>query len=340
MTYNSAHSRKVASDAGFRVFRFVVLCLLLLPALLLCPGCLKPPDLTGCNRLEIQCPDGALIYFFGGGEKEPIFSRQEKQYIGSFDTWVVKDQDIIKAFARDVSRGSYRGQLPRGFTSSPGLKIICYRNGERIASFEAWYREITTEDDKIFKYPRKVLDLSMLDPPEIRPFMLRYQCKFKISRLCNTFGGLLLREREKVSSYPDPNQWCDAVVKVLQNPEDFPCTYWGPYSDTDIAKVFTCLSARESTKAEDTDARPSDPNLTKRIKPLWESHFAMNPNCEPNSPPDTVLLFETKAGWNQYGGPELFTFDNHDPRGGVVRLNDDTVKFIRTREELQQLRWK
>ena len=53
-----------------------------------------------------------------------------------------------------------------------------------------------------------------------------------------------------------------------------------------------------------------------------------------------VLLFETKAGWNQHGGPELFTFDNHEPKGGCVLLNDGTVKFIRTEEELQKLRWK
>jgi hypothetical protein len=66
----------------------------------------------------------------------------------------------------------------------------------------------------------------------------------------------------------------------------------------------------------------------------------MNPNCKPDSPPDMVLLFETKAGWNQHGGLELFTFDNHDPKGGCVLLNDGTVKFIRTPEQLQQLRWK
>jgi hypothetical protein len=66
----------------------------------------------------------------------------------------------------------------------------------------------------------------------------------------------------------------------------------------------------------------------------------VNAGSEPNSPGDMVLLFETKAGWNQHGGPELFTFDNHDPRGGCVLLNDGTVKFIRTEEELKQLRWK
>jgi hypothetical protein len=70
-------------------------------------------------------------------------------------------------------------------------------------------------------------------------------------------------------------------------------------------------------------------------------HYAMNPDCEPNSPPDTVLMFETTAGWNQHGGPELFTFyHHHDPRGGCVLLNDGAVKFVRTEEELQQLHWK
>lgn len=69
-------------------------------------------------------------------------------------------------------------------------------------------------------------------------------------------------------------------------------------------------------------------------------HYAMNPNCGVDSEPNTVLLFETQAGWNRHGGPELFTFDNHDPRGGCVLFNDGTVKFIRTEEELKQLRWK
>jgi len=69
-------------------------------------------------------------------------------------------------------------------------------------------------------------------------------------------------------------------------------------------------------------------------------HYAMNPLCTPASAADTVLLFETKVGWNQHGGPELFTFDNHDPKGGLVLLNDGTVKFIRTEEELKELRWK
>jgi hypothetical protein len=69
-------------------------------------------------------------------------------------------------------------------------------------------------------------------------------------------------------------------------------------------------------------------------------HYALNASWEPNAPPDTVLLFETQAGWNQRGGPELFAFDHHDPEGGCVLLYGGTVQFIRTKEDLAQLRWK
>ena len=67
--------------------------------------------------------------------------------------------------------------------------------------------------------------------------------------------------------------------------------------------------------------------------------YAMNPNCRVDSDPNVVLPFETKAGWNQHGGPEPFSFDNHDPKGGCLLLNGDIVKFIRTEEELRQFRW-
>jgi hypothetical protein len=69
-------------------------------------------------------------------------------------------------------------------------------------------------------------------------------------------------------------------------------------------------------------------------------NYALNPNCKSYSSGDVVFLFEAKAGWNQHVGRELFTFDNHDPKGGCVLLKNGTVKFIRTQEEFQQLRWK
>ena len=67
-------------------------------------------------------------------------------------------------------------------------------------------------------------------------------------------------------------------------------------------------------------------------------HYAINPNCGPNSPPDTVLLFETKGGWNQYGGPEMLTTEHHEGEGCNVLFNNTHVRFIRT-EGLSKLKW-
>lgn len=96
--------------------------------------------------------------------------------------------------------------------------------------------------------------------------------------------------------------------------------------------------------------------------------YALNSGWELNSAPGTVMLFESEPGWNQVAGREAFTFDNHYPRGGCVvlwsydlrdrvmrRIEDpntyerpdseesefeyDVVKFIRSEEELNALRW-
>jgi hypothetical protein len=68
-------------------------------------------------------------------------------------------------------------------------------------------------------------------------------------------------------------------------------------------------------------------------------NFAMNPDAEPNSLPDVVLLFETKAGWNQFGGPEILTTENHRGEGCTVAFVDARVKFVRT-SKLGTLKWK
>lgn len=77
--------------------------------------------------------------------------------------------------------------------------------------------------------------------------------------------------------------------------------------------------------------------------------YAINPYCEPNSSPDTVLLFETKGGWNQFGGIEIISTDNHPYekdrfwgykiRGCNILFNDGSVRFVRE-EEFPKLKWK
>jgi hypothetical protein len=100
--------------------------------------------------------------------------------------------------------------------------------------------------------------------------------------------------------YPAPKTWCDLLTQ----------------DGLAEKRLFKCLAHRKS-----------------------ESTYAINPNCEPNSPPDTVVLFETKGGWNQLGGQEILTTENHDPKGCNILFNDLSVRFVKT-EELDKLRWK
>ena len=67
-------------------------------------------------------------------------------------------------------------------------------------------------------------------------------------------------------------------------------------------------------------------------------YYAMNPNCEPNSPNDVVFLFETKGGWNQYGGSELLNLDNHFGKGCSIFFRNGELEFVRTKE-LGGLNW-
>ncbi len=76
--------------------------------------------------------------------------------------------------------------------------------------------------------------------------------------------------------------------------------------------------------------------------PLHTCSYAMNKNTENfdkgNAPPDMVLLFETHPGWNQTGGPELLTTDNHQGEGCNVLYVNGHVRFVKTRN-LDKLKW-
>ena len=107
--------------------------------------------------------------------------------------------------------------------------------------------------------------------------------------------------------YPTAEKWCDLLMKG----------YDGGYVK---AEEFVCKSA---LKGGDKG----------------RCHYAMNPNCEPNSPEDVVLLFETKGGWNQFGGPELLAPENHKGEGCNILFNDGHVKFVKP-EQIGKLKWK
>lgn len=103
--------------------------------------------------------------------------------------------------------------------------------------------------------------------------------------------------------YPTPENWCDLLIKYADvGPDQFVC--------------------------------PSG----KRAGDKSRSHYAINPKATPKSLPDTVMLFETTEGWNQSGGPELLSAENHKGDGANIAFCDFHVKFVK-KEEFDNLRW-
>ena len=70
--------------------------------------------------------------------------------------------------------------------------------------------------------------------------------------------------------------------------------------------------------------------------------YAMNKdaaNLGISAPPGMVLLFEAHSGWNQVGGSDILTTDNHQGDGCNVLFADCLVKFVRA-SQISELRWR
>jgi len=73
-----------------------------------------------------------------------------------------------------------------------------------------------------------------------------------------------------------------------------------------------------------------------------QSSYAMNEFLDGKKlaelPPDLVLLFESKPGWNKTGGPEILTTGNHEGECCNVLFVDGHVEFIGA-DEISELKW-
>lgn len=125
---------------------------------------------------------------------------------------------------------------------------------------------------------------------------------------------------EEHGRYPDPNQWCD----VMHDPRF--CPMW----------IFSSAPVRGYVRW------PFGRHHWFTLPPATKENcrFAMNPDCGPNSTYETILLFESKPGWNRHGGRELF-----EPRhkvtkgiGGYVCCKNGDLKFV-TADTVAQLTW-
>jgi hypothetical protein len=288
-----------------------------------------PPDLTDCTRVEIQYLPNLLDYLFVSTRRPAdILNPTELARMQAMNPIVVKDGVRIKALAQKINAG-----MPPesgGYPMVPNIaKVTGYCGGEQVVSFAILQRGYVSAKNGLFSYEGGNLDLLRI-ATDLGPLLDRIGCASRLAGRARTWYSW----RDEPVVRPAPGTWCDEI----------------------IAKYLRIVQERNSAIQEQGIR---DQKLLRRWQEMDQKglasemnsfrcptagegrcHYAMNSNCTARSPPDMVFLFEAKAGWNQHGGPELFTFDHHNPKGGLVCLNNFTVKFIRTEEELKQLRWK
>jgi hypothetical protein len=268
-------------------------------------------DIPLCTRVESQYQPSILEYFFPYAGQQSLLNPAEKQYLQSKNVIVVKGQEDLNAFVNEINKGVPTSGIVRERSMA---QVVCYRDDERLTSFPIYNDDcVVTDARDRFTYDEGFQSLRMLTP-QIQPLELRIKCAANLRNLWNRLRLYYKASGRIEILYPAPTEWCDAMARAYKSIIIDEGIGMG---EIDTMRAYICPGSGQG-----------------------KCHYAMNPNCKLDSPPDMVLLFETKGGWNQHGGPELFTFDNHDPKGGCVLLNDGTVKFIRTKEELQQLRWK
>ncbi|MFH1369949.1 MAG: DUF4190 domain-containing protein [Planctomycetota bacterium] len=145
-----------------------------------------------------------------------------------------------------------------------------------------------------------MLEVPLNTLAKIRMFSCRMVCKERMT----TLGQSMLQYAEKYNEYPTSSQWCDLLQK---------------YDPNLPMKTFHCIGVKEGPCC----------------------NYAMNKNIAEvgsNAPEDMVLLFESKAGWNQTGGPELLTMENHQGEGCNILFCDGHAKFVLS-EDIDELRW-
>ncbi len=133
----------------------------------------------------------------------------------------------------------------------------------------------------------------------VRQLAFREVCQTNLSGLSKA----MIFYANDYGRYPTPERWCDLLI---ENCEVEPIS-------------FICKGAFEG---------PCNYALNENIAKLGTSTQG-----------DIVLLFETHPGWNQVGGPEILTTDNHQGEGCNVAFVDLHVEFVKARD-VEFLKWK
>jgi prepilin-type processing-associated H-X9-DG protein len=135
-----------------------------------------------------------------------------------------------------------------------------------------------------------------------------------------------------------PDKWCDLLTegRYGQRAEDFLCPSSGAIRG-------------ESSYAMNINVADNFRAVRPDIVLLFETNFGTDPNgrqallkdrrCFPSlryGDPETRVH---RLRWNQLGGPEILTTENHKGKGCNILFVDGRVEFVKTKN-LSKLKWK
>lgn len=226
------------------------------------------------------------------------------------DEYSSNDKQIISEISNLISDTRFLPFLSRGvFATQNCVSIEICKNGRTISEFAIFSDAISLHHNLILqgisKHKNSLQDKILITFPQTREQTLQKICAGNLVSLYIVAGWY---SESKNGKYPEASVWCDELFEYHKK--------WQMEHGIDepVEEDFICSAGPEG-----------------------RCHYSINPYCKPNSPNDVVFIFESKPGWNQYGGPKLISFENHGGKANVI-LNDGTVRFIKP-EEVDELNW-
>lgn len=128
-----------------------------------------------------------------------------------------------------------------------------------------------------------------------------FKCQLQLRNLFEAMTAY----RHNYDAFPPANQWCDALYQHMKKRDP----------DFNFDHRFVCAGGSEG-----------------------RCNFALNPNVTKSSHEDIVLIYDTVAGWNIYGGREMMNLNNHEGKGCNVLFVNGTIKFI-PKDKIDDLKW-
>ncbi len=147
---------------------------------------------------------------------------------------------------------------------------------------------------------------------------------------------------DELGRAPDPDKWCDLLIQC-----DFCTCKMFVCKGSDAVEGESCYAMNKNIAGRSLASLPAD------LVVLFETNYGRNPagrdallkdracyqiadhRITDYARPDTKVY---SLRWNQTGGPQLLTTENHKGEGCNVAFADGRVEFVKT-DELSKLRW-